>query len=761
MAATVGQTPGNSSSANWLLSKSSLSWYFAFFIVSGFCGLVYEVVWLRLAMASFGVTTALTSIVLSAFMAGLGLGSWGAGVLTCRVLEFHGPRALRIYALAELLVGVSSLTVPIELRLGRQILLHLRSFGGWQSSGYYVAAGIWIALALIPWCACMGSTFPLLMTAIRKTHPAASDHSFSFLYLANVLGALIGTLASAFVLIELLGFRGTLLVAGCFNGALAIAALALSFRMDASVVQEKRSEELPARSGLTGLRDKWILLFLFTTGMVSMGMEIVWIRQLTPYLGNVVYAFAGIVAVYLLSSFMGTRDYRRWGQRHLPGESAFTWTLLAVAAAIPMLAGTPSNLLHIGGFEAVRLCAIVLFCALTGFLTPLLVDAWSCGDPNRAGTAYAFNITGCIAGPLIAAFGLLPWMSERWAILILDVPLFAIAVVTALSLRSSAGSPGQLRIGLKFALAALAIVLLFSFSRDYETMWPQRVVKRDYAATVIATGQGFSSSLLVNGVGMTSLSPITKEMVHLPLAFFERAPRNGLVICFGMGTSFRSMLSWGIQTTAVDLIPSVPELVGYYQPHGQDLAASPLAHIVVDDGRRFLDGSTQTYDAIVVDPPPPVQASGSSLLYSREFYAVIKAHLQQDGILDIWYPASFGDVQTRASVARSLMESFPHVRAFEANDDRFVGSGVLFLASKEQIPATSSAVLAARLPALAATDFVEWGPKPTAQQQFEWLLSHERDVSQLANEEPNIPALTDDRPVNEYFLLRDWLHFSR
>ena len=68
----------------------SLRWYFVFLVVSGFCGLVYEVVWLRLAMASFGVTTALASIVLSTFMAGLGLGSWGAGLLTHRLVRDTG-----------------------------------------------------------------------------------------------------------------------------------------------------------------------------------------------------------------------------------------------------------------------------------------------------------------------------------------------------------------------------------------------------------------------------------------------------------------------------------------------------------------------------------------------------------------------------------------------------------------------------------------------------------------------------------------------
>jgi len=762
----LGQNPRAVSAAETLHPKSKLAWFFAFFIVSGFCGLVYEVVWLRLAMASFGVTTALASIVLSAFMAGLGLGSWGAGVLTRRLLQSNGRAALRIYALAELVVGVSSFAVPLELRLGRQILLHLRGFGGWQSSGYYVAAGIWIAFALVPWCACMGSTFPLLMAVIRKTNRAASETSFSYLYLANVLGALIGTLASAFVIIELLGFQGTLLVAGSFNAILAIAALALSSRVEDAVFTERHAERSSAGSNLYGLRESWVLLFLFVTGMVSMGMEIVWIRQLTPYLGNMVYAFAGIIAVYLLASVVGTEDYRGWRRRHPAGARASTWTFLALAAAIPALAGTPSVLLKITGFEFVRLATIVVFCALAGFLTPLLVDAWSKGDPDRAGTAYAFNITGCIVGPLIAGFGLLPWMSERRAILILDLPLFAIAALTAFRSRSGADRQADqpaARVGpmVRLALAGAAAALLFAFSHDYETMWRQRVVKRDYTATVIATGHGFRSELLVNGIGMTSLNPFTKEMVHLSLAFLSRPPQNGLVICFGMGTSFRSMLSWGIPTTAVDLIPSVSALVGYYQPHADELVASPLAHVVVDDGRRFLDGSNQTFDVVVIDPPPPVQAPGSSLLYSRDFYTVIRSHLAQDGILQIWYPAKFGDTADLASIAKSLQESFPYVRAFEASDNRFQAGGIMFLARKEPLVNMSSSELASRLPAAAATDLVEWGPKATAQEQFELLLSHERDVSKMAAADPDVPALSDDRPINEYFLLRDWFQIHR
>src|ERR1035438_6450536 len=118
---------GESTTQDAAIQSLNLRWCFGFFVVSGFCGLVYEVVWLRLAMASYGVTTALASIVISMFMAGLGLGSWGAGVLTRRVLAADGRRALRFYSIAELLVGISSLAVPLELKFGRLLLQHMGS----------------------------------------------------------------------------------------------------------------------------------------------------------------------------------------------------------------------------------------------------------------------------------------------------------------------------------------------------------------------------------------------------------------------------------------------------------------------------------------------------------------------------------------------------------------------------------------------------------------------------------------------------------
>ena len=167
-------------------------WFFAFFFVSGFCGILYELIWLRLAMAQFGITTALVSIVLSAFMGGLGVGSWAAGTLVTRFSNRVSFPPLRLYAISELLIGVSALAVPQELFWGHAILEQVSERVALSSGSFYVASGAFLMLALVPWCACMGATIPLAMFTIRSDERYEARRSFSFLYLANVLGAVAG-----------------------------------------------------------------------------------------------------------------------------------------------------------------------------------------------------------------------------------------------------------------------------------------------------------------------------------------------------------------------------------------------------------------------------------------------------------------------------------------------------------------------------------------------------------------------------------------
>ncbi len=729
-------------------------WYFYFFFFSGFCSILYELIWLRLAMAQFGVTTAMVSIVLSTFMAGLGAGSLIAGHLVRKYASRLTSRPLQLYAIAELLIGCSAVIVPLELRAGRFVLEHLGSSLSLSlsSSGYYVAAGFWLACSLIPWCACMGATIPLGMFAIRSDKRLESRRSFSFLYLANVFGAVAGALVPL-LLVEVFGFARTLRCGMWLNFAICGAAFVLASKQkqiggnQTDTDEEERDAAVagtasPALGQMLGNGTLWLL---FATGLTSMGMEVVWTRQYTSYVGTFVYSFATILGIYLAATFLGSSIYRYWSRRH-SNEGSLIWLLVWLVALIPLLTADPR--LEIAAWLRVPL-GIAAFSGLLGFLTPRLVDRFSEGDPNRAGIGYAVNVAGCILGPLVAGFVLLPHLDERYALVTLALPWLLVALPFAWFRqgRSATGFTVQ-------RATAAGVILLASFglifmTLSYVQLVPNAQVRRDSTATVLATGEGMKKRLFVNGVNMTGLTPITKMMASMSLAFLDHPPQNALVICFGMGTTHRSMLSWGIDSTAVDLVPSVPALFWYYHADGPELLKSPRSHVVVDDGRRFLERTTGQYDVIVIDPPPPIAAAGSSLLYSREFYAAAQKRLRPDGILQQWYPG--GDAVTTVAIARALQESFPYVRTFVGVE----GWGIHFFASRQPIPERTAGEMAKRMPASAAADLVEWGPFPTAEQQFAAVLKREVAIERLIAVDKDVPAMQDDRPLNEYYMLRN------
>jgi spermidine synthase len=717
-----------------------MKWFFGLFVISGFCSILYEVIWLRSAVAQFGVTTPIVSLVLSAFMIGLGLGSYAAGCIVRRYGERPRFSALRLYAFTELLIGISATMVPLQFSWGREALLRLVHGMSFSSWAYFFPAGIWIAATLVPWCACMGATFPFAMSAIRRMSSADGRRSFSYLYLANVLGAFTGATVPL-LLIELLGFHRTLLVGAGFNLLLAACAFCLS--LSASNPDILRSaDEAPAQPpGVRRAGDQRLLWLLFGTGLTSMGAEVVWVRIYTPSLGTVVYAFAAILATYLVGTYSGSRLYRRTS-RTSTLDSSGLWLGFGVSVLFAFLTADPRVPLP-GILRSIL--GIAPFACLAGFITPMILDRFSAGDPDRAGSAYAINIAGCVVGPLLAGFLLLPLLGERLALCLFAVPW----LIAGLRMRRVPFLLSGTRTATAFSLIVVVVSIACTlWAKGYEEQFASRWVRRDSTATVVATGEGMGKRLLVNGVGMTHLSPITKMMAHLPLAFLSRPPQKALVVCFGMGTSELAMLSWGIDSTAVELVPSVPLAVTFFHPKANEVLRSPHAHIVVDDGRAFLERSSEQYDVITTDPPPPVEAAGSSLLYSKEFYAIAKRHLREGGILQEWFPG--GDVPMTASVARALSESFPYVRAFPSVE----GWGIHFLASISPIPSRSAEELAARMPPGAALNMTEWGPAPSAAEQFQMLLGHELSVSSMIQEDAAIPALRDDRPTNEYFLFR-------
>jgi spermidine synthase len=144
-----------------------------------------------------------------------------------------------------------------------------------------------------------------------------------------------------------------------------------------------------------------------------------------------------------------------------------------------------------------------------------------------------------------------------------------------------------------------------------------------------------------------------------------------------------------------------------------------------------------------------VEAAGSSLLFSQEFYALAKQHLKPNGILQMWFPG--GEKATAQAVLRSIHDSFPYVRAFDSVE----GWGTHLLASMEPIEKLSADQLVARMPENAKNDLLEWSRSKDAPAYVNIVLSHEIAISSVLNPDPAI-RITDDQPYNEYFLLRSF-----
>src|SRR6185437_665785 len=313
-----------------------------FFFVSGFCSLVYQVVWTRLAFASFGIITPVLSVVISVFMLGLSLGSWAGGKFIAGMVRRTKFSAATFYAGAEFMIGLSAFVVPKSFALGERMLL---SSGGGNSFQYLSLSALVLALSILPWCVFMGATFPLMMAYIRTREDAATD-SFSYLYVANVLGAMAGTFLTAVVYSELFGFHDTLRIAAAGNFIIALGSLALGARQrhqpgDEAAIESKTLLDRPP-SGLVGSPSmgviKWIL---FSTGFCSMAMEVVWTRIFTPVLKTQVYSFAAIVFVYLGATLAGSLLYRRHLKAGKGWSTPVLIVLLVISAFLPIPAADP------------------------------------------------------------------------------------------------------------------------------------------------------------------------------------------------------------------------------------------------------------------------------------------------------------------------------------------------------------------------------------------------------------------------------------
>ncbi len=254
-------------------------------------------------------------------------------------------------------------------------------------------------------------------------------------------------------------------------------------------------------------------------------------------------------------------------------------------------------------------------------------------------------------------------------------------------------------------------------------------------------------ALLINGVGMTILCTETKVMAHLPYLLAEK-PKRMLIICFGMGTTFRSAVKTypEMHVDVVDIVPEVFDCFKYYHKDAIDVMKRPNAHMHADDGRNFLLTHKEPYDVITIDPAPPLHSAGSVNLYTKEFFALCKSRLTTGGVLSMWLPPA--PESEMLMIMKSYLEVFPEASlwgALEFKGVYLLGGHRSMKQSPEQV-----AQLADKLSQI--KELGEWTTsyRDPAQLRKLYLL----DASGLGRLVEGVRAVTDDMPYTEFPIWR-------
>jgi len=753
------------------------------FMLSGFAGLVYEVVWARQLVLVFGNTTQAISAILTGFFGGMALGSVLGGRLADRV---RSP--LRMYAILELLVVVGVLITPVAFGGLREI--YRGAFGALETSPLLLALvrfGLSI-LALAPATVFMGASLPTLSRHLVSDHTRLGEE-FGELYMVNTMGAIFGALVAGVVLIEVLGLNQTLLVGAACSGTAGLIALRLSRRVDrrtGTTVEAAPNDIAPtaAREPASSAslpptprpgpgrssRPALALIVAFVSGLTSLGYQTLWNRDLSSGTGSTNYIFTFILVFFLTGIAIGSYLFSRRLSRSEHPVMLLGLAEVALALLVLVTLGVETQYFLAFPFVMQLVLVVAPATVVMGIVFPMSSMLVADSDEHVGGSAgllLGANTFGAICGTFVVPFLLIPALTTPRSIVLLA----GINAVTGLALLNASGSVSlpihrvariaRITAGIATAAAVLLMIVPNQIVADPLVNRVHRdngqvlASAEDSVASVQAVKEGNLLSLYVGGTSMTSLSVDTRLMAHLPLMARPGAT-SMCVIAFGMGSGFHSALIDGLTTEAVELVPTVPGMFGNFFADAPQAMANPKGSVAIADGRNFLELTTSKFDLMIVDPPPPMNSSGTAVLFSREFYQAGRSRLTDGGVMLEW-EYNGQTVDEMRSHVRTFRSVFAHVTLVFSQS-----AGVYMLGSDKPID-LSPAGIQAVLSKPGVLDDLRTAPdSPTGVESAagwqDYILSHiwisDAAVDQFA---AGGTMITDDRPYTEYDLLRHLL----
>jgi len=636
------------------------------FLVSGAAGLVYQIVWERLLELFFGVTMVSVTLIVGAFMAGLGLGSLLGGRLARQV-----KNTLLVYGLLEL--GVAAFGIisqPLIFWVGEKT----------AGTPYVFVFLLSFAILLIP-TTLMGMTLPLLTQSfVHRVDTSGSV--IGILYGINTLGAAFGTALSGFVLIGAYGFNGTTYIAVGLNALVGSIAVILA-RWQERNVQSSETEQQTATS-VTQWGYITILVSSFLVGFIGLGFEMLWIRVLHIVDKNTAYNFPSILFIFLLGLAVGGYIFGRQADKsknpallfckiEMTGAALATLTLLffwwTLGFNPPWIQDFIETQKPALPFLKVQheflLSKRLLFANLWDYFLPILIlvlpaslvqggglpvlDRIAIHNPSlagrRVGDIHLANIVGSVTGTLVISFILLPGVGSEWTLKLLALLTLSFSAFYLISNSRSKRASQQLA---GFGLVVLLGVMLTPgrgqfYTRLYETGMQQEAVISESGDSVLALtyepGADRQSGYFWIGGEVNSFFPPESIYENRALACAGASePKRVLVIGFGGGytTLFFKTLPSVDEIVVVELLSDIKPFLTENLESARVTLEDPRVTYIVDDGRRYLNAfPNEKFDLIAIDPLRE-HFAGHNNLYSEEALGLYLAHLNTGGVLCAW-----------------------------------------------------------------------------------------------------------------------------
>ena len=550
-------------------------------------------------------------------------------------------------------------------------------------------------VVVLPGSFFLGATLPLLVRHVVRL-PGEAGRSTAWLYGANTLGAVLGALATGFVLVEAFGVTGTVRLAAAVAASVGLVAWAVGRRLP--VLPEPLRREIERGPTPTHARSGALALAA-ATGFLGLGLEMASFRLLVFFVEGFTATFAAMVGVFVLGLGLGSLLLGPLLARSRRPDRALAALLVLAGAALlleralvlPGLDATVESVRRWAYTGATSPTAGLRWTAFVGSAVALLPPAFLLGAtfplavryaelsglaPGEAvGRVYLANSLGTIVAPALVGFFLVPALGP--------VGAFTWLGVLALGLAAAALALGRRAVGSRRGALA-GLVTLLAIVGGAVALWPAEAGATVVRFSHVLRGPGERRLLQVETDPVTTASVVDTQdgerclytddflaaatgrhyrymrlLGHLPVLLADR-PENALVIAFGTGTTAGAVAAHPEvrRIEVVEVSRAVLDLAPRFAEANRGVLHDPRVRVIHDDGRNVLLLHDADLDVITLEPLMPYAPAGYPF-YTKEFYELARARLREGGVLCQWLPVHAMPAGLYAAFLRTFFDVFP------------------------------------------------------------------------------------------------------